>query len=356
MRALLLLAALGLTACVVDSDWEEFELDRAPFTNQHVARGDATFRVLLAEGYACPDGPAARVYLVEPADEPSVDRPLALLLHGRNFDDPDVGEGLLLDGQVNRLDSAWSELQVEATLGMEAALDGVRDGSGAWVAALLEAGFAVAAPANCWGDLWHGTGRNPYAEGFYRWGTYLARETIGIADAQPGIDASTTVVIGLGEGGRGVTELFRNQVPFAGAIVDSSPDDLSSVLAQPQVNAEAIEALSAIYHDEIRGLEDPIQIQGTLQAALERDSLASAVTTGGFRVPIVYAWSRTDERIDASWAEPAEVAITANYPAGQSLVLEWGETSHAPSNRSLPQARDLTAWMTTTLGLGASAP
>ena len=57
---------LFLSGCVVDQQWEDFTLERAPFANPWVPRGQASFEVLLAEGYTCPDGLTARVYLVEP--------------------------------------------------------------------------------------------------------------------------------------------------------------------------------------------------------------------------------------------------------------------------------------------------
>jgi len=351
---LLLLTLLLFPACVVDTEWTEFTLERAPFANAWVERGDAEFEVLLADGYTCPDGLAARVYLVEPAGDPDplVPRPLALLLHGRNFDA--VGaQGTHLD-EEDRLRATWAAGQVEATLGMESSLGITAQGEGAWVAELLARGFSVVVPANCWGDLWHGTGRNAYEEGFLRLGTRLADEAIDLVASREGITADTLVVVALGEGGRGLVELIGEGRPISAAFVDSSPDWLAPMVAVPTTFRAELEALVAIYDDEVGAIDDLQTQLAALRVALERDSMVTAVRDLGFRAPLVYAWSSLDQRIDPSWSSPAADIIATSYPAGTAQVLDWGLADHAPSNRAPTEAGARLDWL---LGqIGVSAP
>ena len=347
MRSPLLLSAAlaSLCGCVVDAEWEEFELDRAPFANAWVARGDAEFEVMLAPGYTCPDGRGARVYVVEPTAPPPADapRPLALLAHDRAFD-VRADDGSSLAGE-DRLDARWSATRVESVLGMESALGPAAQGEGAWVAALLDAGFAVVAPANCWGDLWHGTGDNAEDEGFLRLGRYLLDDAITLAAQRPEISAETLVVVGLGAGGRAVTELALRGVAIDGAIVDSSTDWLAPYVAQPGINSEEIAALLAIYDAEVGAIADPAAQLAQLRLALERDSLVHVVRDLGWRVPLVYGWSSLDPNVDTSFTQPAADAIATSYPAGSAQVLDWGVADHIPSNRDPVEAASRLAWL-----------
>ncbi|MCO4772334.1 MAG: hypothetical protein KDA24_20030 [Deltaproteobacteria bacterium] len=347
----LLLASLLLPACVVDQQWEEFTLERAPFANAWVPRGQASFEVMLAEGYTCPDGLGARIYLVEPdtpADE-LTPRPLALLLHGRNFDV--VREAGAQLSEEDRLSALWASDQVENVLGMESSLGTAGQGQGAWVAELLERGFAVVVPANCWGDMWHGTGRNAYDEGFLRLGTRLASEAVQIADARPGIAADPLVVVALSEGGRGLVELYAEGTPIDAAFVDSSPDWLSPMVAVPTAFRPEIDALLAIYDDEVGEIADPQAQLDALRIALERDSMVHAVGNLGFNAPLVWAWSSLDERIDPAWSQPAADVISTTYPAGAAQVLDWGIADHAPSNRNPTEAGERLDWLLGRLGI-----
>lgn len=342
---------LFLSGCVVDQQWEDFTLERAPFANPWVPRGQASFEVLLAEGYTCPDGLTARVYLVEPdtpADE-LTPRPLALLLHGRNFDVV-RSNGTQL-AEEDRLSATWSSAQVETMLGLEASVGTTGLAQGAWVAELLSRGFAVVAPANCWGDLWHGTGRNDYDEGFLRLGTHLADEALSLATARPGIAADPLLVVALGEGGRAVPELHAAGVTIDAAFVDSSPDWLAPMVAVPTVWRDEIEALVAIYHDEVGAIAEPAAQLDALRVVLERDSMVTAVRDLGFRAPLVWAWSSLDQRVEPEWAEPAADAISTTYPAGEAQVLDWAIADHAPSNRDPEQAAERLDWLLGRLGI-----
>jgi len=351
MRLSPLLLSLLLTGCMVDQNWEDFELSRAPFANEWVDRDSANFEVILAEGYRCPEGLDARVYLVEPATAASATepRPLALMLHGRNFDQLLAGGEHPFD--EDRLNVAWADRQVESLLGMESALGPAARGEGAWVAALLERGFAIAVPSNCWGDMWHGRGGNAYEERFFRLGSYLAMEAISIASRRPTISAETLLVLGMGEGGRGLTELIADGVQIDGAIVDSSPDWLTPWVAQPTLNQEEIDTLFAIYDGELLDYVEPAAKLNRLRVLLERDSLVNAVLNLGFRAPIVYAYSSLDQNVDLGLTQPAADAIQVNYPPLDQTVLDWAVADHAPSNRDPEQARLRLEWLLGRLGL-----
>lgn len=347
---LLLLPAL-LAGCVVDQNWEEFDLSRAPFANEWVDRDSANFEVVLAEGYVCPDGLDARIYIVEPSTPASSTepRPIALLLHGRNFDKI-MPSGEHAFGE-DRLSVDWASTQVEALLGMESALGPAARGEGAWVAALLEQGFAVVAPSDCWGDLWDGRGGNDYEERFFRYGAYLASEAISVASRRSELSAETLLVVGMGEGARGLTELIKDGIQIDGAIVDSSPDWLSPWVAQPIVNQREIETLFAIYDGELaEGLEPAARLEA-LRLLLIRDSLQTAVLDGSFRAPILYAYSSLDQRVDAALTQPTADVIQVNYPPLDATVLDWAVPDHAPSNRDPDQARLRLEWLLGRLGL-----
>ena len=349
MRTPLLLLCVVLGGCVVDSTWEEFELSRAPFANAWVDRDSANFEVILAQGYTCPDGLEARIHLIEPSAPSATPRPLALMLHGKNFDQLLTGGEHPFD--EDRLTTDFAALQVESMLGMESALGPAGQGEGAWVASLLDRGFAVVAPGNCWGDLWHGRGDNAYQERYLRYGAWLASEAITTAARRPGISAETLLVVGLAEGGRGVTELVIDGVQIDGVIVDSSPDWLSPWIAQPTLHQEEIETLFAIYDGEIGDITEPATRLNALRVALERDTLVHAVLDLGFRSPIVYAYSSLDPRTDQDLAQPAADAIQVNYPPLDQVVLDWAVPDHAPSNRDLAQTDERLGWLLGRLGL-----
>lgn len=342
----LLTALLLLTGCWIDDEFEDHDLVVTPFENEYVARGSATLEVTLAEGYECPDGRTARIYYVEPEGVPGP-RPLAILFHGRTFDYVDL-QGAHYEG-VDRLNSPWAATRVHEILGLVD--DATVPSEGAWIGALLEQGWTVALPADCWGDLWHGRGNNDLAgEHFLRLGSYLASDTIRLAREREGVSTQRVLAIGLGEGGRAVSELIGDEVHLDAVVIDSSPDWLAPVVNETVTNQDYVAGLLRIWDDETAGIEDPTGQLDALRGALRRDSLVHAVQDLGFRQPIVYGWSQLDERIDAETSRPAAEAIGAAYPAGTYQVLDWQVTAHAPSNRDIIQTRELLAWLEGQLG------
>ncbi len=344
---LLLSLLLGGVGCWEDPSDAVLDLSAGPFSNAFLERGEASLTRVLAPGYSCPDGTSAQVYVVRQTTPG--EHPLALLFHGRPFDYiDDLGEHYEL---VDRLSLDWARREVELALGISDESSTGGSSGGAWVAALVAEGYAVATPTNCWGDLWHGQGRNNRAaEGFLRWGSYLADETIDLATALEGVSADRLIAIGLGEGGRAITELALREVELDAVVVDSSPDWLSPVLTQATTNQRTIDGLEHIYSGDLDGIEEPAARQEALREALARDSLVHLVEDLGFRTPIVYAWSPTDERIDPSAAEPAASAINAHYPPQAHQVREWQGSEHAPSNLYVETATELLAWVQAELG------
>lgn len=345
--AVLLLLTLG-PACIVEPSGEEFDLRRTPFSNPYVERGRATLEVQLAEGYECPDGSLARIYFIDPIDGVE-GRPLALLLHGDNFD------YLEADGsswsQVPKLETRWSVQAVESLLGMdENEAAAVPDG--AWVGGLVDAGWSVVAPANCWGDLWHGQGDNPASEPFLRHGAYLAEEALRLAAGR--YAAGPKVAIGLGAGGRGVAELLLWPAELAAAVMDGTPDWLPAVLAAPVANEGRIAGLERIWHTEVQGIEDPTARREALRLGLERSSLVHAVEQAGVRTPIIYAWSSQDEHVPAEESRPAAESIAARYgDPSKYLLPEWETTQSAPSNHD---PSTVATWLETVHGWIGWAP
>ncbi len=345
-------SALLLAACFTEQPGGEYDLDVSPFANAHISRDQATMEIVLLDGYVCPDGAAARVYYVEPVGVPGP-RPLGVVLHGGNFDY--VTEGGRRDHYApeNRLAAGWANAEAEVVLGLVQPGAGP-DVEGAWTGAFLLAGFSVVVPANCWGDLWHGTGDGDWSgEGFLRQGAYFVDDAIAWAQAREDIDAASTVVVGLGEGGRGITELAygvdgSSIVAPAAVAVDSSPDWLAGLVASPATNADYLTGLARLYEAELTDDGDAQLRQNELRDALERDSLVTVVENG-WRTPIFYAWSAYDERIDPAAAQPAQGAISTHYDLNDHVVVDWGVPGHAPSNRDLAEATARLDWLRTHL-------
>jgi hypothetical protein len=277
-----------------------------------------------------------------------------LILHGGNFDYVEEGPSADHFAPENRLTTGWAASETETTLGLRAPAAGP-DIEGAWAAAFLQAGFSVVAPANCWGDLWHGTGDGDWSrEGFLRLGAYFVDEALTWAQSREDIDGERTLAVGLGEGGRGITEMAMgvagsSAVPPVAVAVDSSPDWLAGLLAAPGPNRAWLDGLERLYDAELPDDVEQSERDLALGAALERDSLVHVVRDLGWRTPIFYAWSSLDERIDPTAARPAQDEISVLYPAATHRVVDWAVAGHAPSNKDLDQAAEQLSWLSTHL-------
>jgi len=358
LSLLLLSVCLPLAAagCWIEAELGKTDVSGIDFVSPHVAKGAARLQILDASGYTCPDGANSQVYLATPTASEGP-YPVALLFHSRALDYIDL-LGEHFEGQ-DRLTADWAINEVRRSLGLTTETSDPSLGEGAWAAALLEAGFAIAAPANCWGDLWHGRGRNSIEnEGFMRLGASLADDTVRIAAENEDIDEDFVIAVGLGEGGKAVAELALAGIPLRALIVDSSPDLLEPLLDQPMLNAEYIVGLAHIYDDEVGHLDEAVDRVAALRTYTRRDSLVHLVEDLELRTPIVYAYSPTDPRISPLLAAPAAIAIEAAYlsPPGAHQLRTWPDNAHAQSNRMIDEARGLVAWVLEQTGPHMPAP
>jgi hypothetical protein len=223
----------------------------------------------------CPDGTPARFYLLRPEDVPAEPVPVAVLYHGGSLDfvyAPDPADPLSGTHYVepSRLTAEWSIRQVFATLGMYPDQTAQPQNEGLLATAFVERDVSVLLPTNCWGDLWAnkpGGADNSFVDDFFfrqglaaaEWSYRFVVDPLFAAafdvELPITVDPTRTYAVGLQEGGRAVGELLHvdndaDGVPDyapAGVLVDSSPDDLSPMFADPALFATTLEGLARIY-------------------------------------------------------------------------------------------------------------
>jgi len=226
----------------------------------------------------CPDDTDVFFYLVYPEDAVGTGPiPAAALYHSGSFDyvfAPDPADPLAGThfAEPQRLTSEWANRQVFATLGMYPDQDDeVHDG--ALPVALAEQGIAMLVPPNCWGDLWHnapGLADGDFSKDFFfrsgraaaDWGyRFLVdpffAELVGV-ELPIEVDTDQTYMVGLGEGGRAVTELLnftdangRRTFAPTGVLVDSMLDDVRFMYADPTVYGNIVAGLDRIHQDGV---------------------------------------------------------------------------------------------------------
>jgi hypothetical protein len=225
----------------------------------------------------CPDGEDSRFYLLYPQEAAASGEPLrtAILFHSGGFDyvfapeatDPLAGVHFAVPSRLGR---EFSARQVFATLGMYPSQIQGEDHLGLLPAVLAEHDVAVMMPANCWGDVWHNkpsvSDNDIVADHFLRQGLTAAEwATLFVVDPAfaaafdvelPIVtDPAQTYLVGLGEGGRAAAELLaldsdadgQPDHTFAGALVDSPPDDLRIIYDDPGLYASLLEGLDRIF-------------------------------------------------------------------------------------------------------------
>ena len=309
--------ALGASGCWKD-DYAELSADFLGF--RPAAGGPEGWVIASFEvGLFCPDGAPAPMFLLHPADASSGPLPVAILFSSGAFDyvfAPEPGDPLsgAHFAEPSRLEAGWATDQVFATLGMFDAPttdDEIHDGR--LPAAFAERGVAVALPTNCWGDLWANDPalhENDFAaDAFPRYGrsavewAYLtvtdpAFAAVFDVELPVEIDVASVYAVGLGEGGRAVAELLSADndgdgspdYPVAGAIADSSPDDLRLYFDDAGAYASTVAGLSRVFPTGVDATAsgslwsaplpdrfgiaystaDPVLPQGILDAALQR--------------------------------------------------------------------------------------
>jgi hypothetical protein len=293
---------LALSACW-KTDPATVDFTDVPYENPDLAV-DARVRMLDLE-VTCPDGKPDPVFVLFAPG--GAETPIAILLHSGAFDyvvDPQEDD--VLAGEHyrarSRLDRTWSNDKVWETFGLATTeIDPPEENSGALPTALVNAGVTVVAPGNCWGDLWHGEAGvqegEPDVDGFQRNGRAAAWETVELVLDGALLPVSWNgelYLAGLGEGGRGVTELLTHDgLPTIGGIlVDSAPDDLSPYVDGAVAWADEVAGLERIFG---KGLHDPVErARWTLSGAAAEDLLPERVA---------YLWSHLDPRVPAAAME-----------------------------------------------------
>lgn len=344
---------LALTGCFKPyGDFAELDLSDIAFDNPYATVADG--RVASVDSaYTCPDGEPARVFGVYRRSW-SGPVPTAVVLHSGAFDyvfepdaaDPRAGESFR---QTTRLARPWSLAKAWETMGINPkAVDVEEANGGTLVAALLDAGVAVVVPANCWGDLWHNVAEDvpndTELELVERNGLGLASATVrSLTDAslvaETGIqlpfqvDDTQLYLVGLGEGGRGVSELLhRSDTPaVAAALVDSSPDQLSVWLDDPVAFAEEAEGLERIF-----GVDGTVDVDDT--------SLLTAVQGGLAPDRTGVAWSSIDPRLPVDMILPAGLAVSA---LPEAWVVDTEAARHIQLNDDETLAAVAAEWLTT---------
>lgn len=306
--------------------------DEVPYDNPYLASQDVVISAFDST-LDCPTGENARFFgvydttITEPA-------PVAIVLHSGAFDyvvDPDPESAL--SGRhyhgISRLDRGWAISKVWETLGLYfGTVDAYEVNEGTLPAALADAGFLQLYPGNCWGDLWHneqGYQDNQVdQDGFDRNGRTFAYWMIRMVAEQSfaqgqgfqvpvPVDPTQVYLVGLGDGGRGVTEVLthENILPIQGALIDSAPDDLSQLLTEEEIWAEEIEGISRIFREE--NLEN-----------LDEYSITQLVGTSKLPERVGYVWSDGDPRQPGSTMEGAAAALSTVEGAWVSNRREPG--------------------------------
>lgn len=241
------------------------EVDFTPAAG--VAEGWSVKTIEIPE-LSCPDGTPSSIYAVSPSNAEGA-QPTAILLHSGALDwviEPDTNDSLAGDhfSDPSRLSADFTAAKVFATLGMYPDPDVAEASTGAMPLALADAGVSMLLPGNCWGDIWHnaaeGNLNDATTDGFVRRGADAADWAYRFA-SEPGfatanrveppfsMDPDEIYLVGLGEGGRGVSELLAAGADPAGAVMDSTADDLRSYYANTELYGDILVGLGRIFPD-----------------------------------------------------------------------------------------------------------
>jgi len=359
-----LLPLLALTACWKLDD-PIVDYSSVAFGNTHVET--STYVVEgFPTGLDCPNGDEAYFYALY---DPEVTEPqrVAIVYHSGAFDyvlHPVAGAPMAGPHYAGdtRMSSEWSIGRAWMTLGMSTDDDSTEQHTGALPAQLVREGVVTLIPANCWGDLWHneqGYTENDWTtEGFQRNGRTLAywmvrmvidagwRQDKGF-DFGVELDADQLYLIGLGDGGRAVTEVLlrgysyedangdgeiaanewegENEWAPAGVMVDSTPDDLTIYLADEALYSQEIEGLQRIFVPDEGAVDDydilgDLSLQYALKHILEDNNLPDRA---------VVLWSSADTQLPDDG-----IKELANYYGDDAaaLVIDTEQTGHVFSN------------------------
>ncbi len=337
--------------------------DVVPLDNQHVVNEHLVVQTFEpSPPLECPDGEPATFYAVYDSSL-TTPVPAAILFHSGAFDyvkNPPADN--YLDGThfapEDRLSRGWAQTRVFSMLGMwDETVDPSESHTGAMVTALAQDGAMVLLPANCWGDLWHnhsgGRQENDYTtERFYRDGLAMASWMYRVATDESfatghdvglplQIDTDHIALVGLGDGGRAVSELLwlLSDVTYAdvdieSVVLDSTPDDLGWYYEQPSQFADTITGLGRIFDDQV----DEISTF-SMDAYLADETLPEPRT--------MVVWSSYDPVVPSGAIEGL-VGAVEERAAGDGdnfAVEEIGASAHVFVNKDLPLAFDVVQFL-----------
>ena len=336
-------------------DLPDLDFSEMSFERPGLESDSAVVRAFDLDTHICPDGEPARIYAVynEGAEESA---PVAVVLHSGAFDfivSYEDGEAPL-EGRnyrtESRLERSWALAKVWETFGMlPTPIDAGEENAGTLPVAMLNAGWVQLYPANCWGDLWHFDAEvNPNdadTEGFERDGLGLAMEAvrtittpgyggeIGIEVPVP-VDTSRLFLVGLGDGGRGVTEILSHPDMdpslVTSVLLDSTPDLASAYVDDPAVWYDEIIGLETIYGEGFR--EDPDAI-----------SVLSLIEAGAVTFPVGLVWTPLDHTIPP--AATAPLASTMAAAGDPHIVVENQGAGHVFTNSDPVLAEAMVSWL-----------
>lgn len=306
---------------------------------------------------ACPDGNPASIYLVYPQTQEGP-LPGALVLHSGAFDyiqapaadNPLLGQNYagVDDAGLIRLEADWASQKVFEAMGLIPRIDASEDNLGTMASALLDAGYIGIYPTNCWGDLWHNEtpsaglpnlSSNSELDFFARNGGALAADAWDFASGESLmetgalLDTSSTLLIGLGEGSRGATELMmRDGVNPAGLLIDSPIDELEDWAAD---DAAVAEGLRRIY------LASDAEDYNWNQWTMAR--MASAAVDELPDIPVAVVYSSIDPQVPAGNITRLSEKFEAD--TADRCEIDTEATKHVQSNGNIVLARDLVTFL-----------
>lgn len=338
-----LLFTFSLFGCYKDfQDLSEIDLQDIPFENEALQSTGALVSTFTAD-LECPDGKPATFFAVYP--ENAEESAIAIVFHSGAWDYQDT-ENELAFNYPSHMTQSWAKGKVWETLGMNnQVLDASETNNGSLATALLDANVVQIYPANCWGDLWHNqsdeSDNNYELEDFTRsgrtmayWMTQLLQNpnfpgTEGFQIPQP-YNSDEIYWIGLGDGGRAISELLQRGVtPPKGILLDSVPADLQPYKANaadfPQENL----AFERIFVDD-----EQIPFTDLSQFALSQS------TSGPERLAIL--WSDGDTQIPMD-------SLMDSFTFSEMTEDTWSynthQTGHIFSNSQISMSREIVGYL-----------
>ncbi len=344
-------------------DLAKLDFSEVAYESDFVTSEDAVIQAFDTE-LSCPDGEPARVFVAFRKSLTGA-APTALLLHSGAFDyivqpdeaDPIGGVHYRADSRLSR---QWGIAKVWETLGLSRfPVDPEEASLGTLPATLVDAGYVVVLPANCWGDLWYGeelADPSDAEPGLSRYGGGFAQVMVDAmfspeTTAELGVRIPVSVnleevhLIGLGSGGRGAAQLLSSGAntsrSFRSVVIDSSPDLLGAYLADPLT-----------WGPEIAGYED---IYGGALATIDQSSSIYALAqANALPARTAVIWSSLDTQVPAGAILPTGLAV--NELGGGQVAVDSGLEGHVSSNRDVDLAANVVAYMTEGAVPEAEAP